>query len=376
MNNDHSILANTILKSPLIKIPGIGTKANQQFSKMNIKNFWDLLWHLPIHYEDRTQLTKVKEIQNIFKEDNKEKYQLDTSILQINHIKGSHSSHKSNGRLQLLVQDLISDEKLEVILFKPQQHQIRLYQKGQKLRIYGRLQASLSAHIRFSMIHPEIEILKDPPQELPTELTPIYRISKSIRQKNIRKWIQHIILTLEKTPFTIDLLPKEFIQTLNPKACDLLAAFKIIHQGQHKNQGDHPAFQRLIIEEISAHLALWYLQNKTRAAKPLEHDIERPRLSFQLTQSQEKCLQEIVGDLKQKQQMTRLLQGDVGSGKTIIAHLSALHAVNNNAQVAILCPTEILAQQHFESLLQILPNQIQVDLITGQYKNKQWLQKN
>jgi ATP-dependent DNA helicase RecG len=250
-------------------------------------------------------------------------------------------------------------------------------QRGMKLRCYG--QARYGAQT-LEMVHPEYQVLASD-QELPVDetLTPVYPATEGLQQPTLRKLTTQALAVLEHSRDELtELLPDAILEKF--ELPELGKAIAYVHRPpadaitQQLMDGIHPAQQRLAFEELLAqYLGLQRLRKQVRAhiATPLGGDgIQSASflkaLPFRLTAAQQRCAEEIKQDMQDTRPMLRLLQGDVGSGKTVIAALAAIKTIESGYQAAIMAPTELLAEQHYKTLKQWLqPMDVSIILLTG-----------
>ena len=324
---------------PLTNLKGVGPKTSSALSNMGIENIIDSVFHLPSRYEDRTTITSIG----------------NARINQESLIEGEivNSSIAFRGRRQLLVEIYDGTGRLTMRLFHFAFAQQKNLQKGDLIRCYGTIR---QGQRNKEMIHPQYKsFTKDNLPPIDENLTPIYPTTSGVQQTKLRK----IILDSLRFCKTNDLL----IESINEKDKTLIDSLSFIHSPPSDTDldllslGKHPIQRSLISEELTAHiLCSGILKKESENRKgpeilPKEDDELEflDSLEFKLTNSQIKNWKEIKKDLLGNKPMRRLLQGDVGSGKTIVAALSALLAAKNKHQVAIMCPTEILAEQHFQN---------------------------
>jgi len=251
--------------------------------------------------------------------------------------------------------------------------------EGCKIRCFGTIRHGPKGK---EMIHPQYQVFSEGDEiEIEDHLTPIYPSTSNLQQGRIRKMIQESILYCQKNS-----LLKENWETEDEGSFkDLLSALTFIHNPPTETSlellslGQHPAQRKLIKEELVAHiLCSGMLKRETELRKsPLmqlastHEDIFIDSLGFVLTNAQTRVWNEIKQDFNKETPMRRLLQGDVGSGKTVIAALATLQASHNDLQTAFMCPTEILAEQHYENLTKwFVVLGIKVDLLLGSTKAK------
>ena len=325
----------------LIDLKGVGPALVSKLEKLNIHSQYDLLFLLPIRYEDKTSLQKISDLVP------GEKVLIQGTIVLTTIV--------YRGRRMLISQ--LSDDTGIITLrfFHFSKQQAKGLAKNTIVRCFGQTRKTTSG---LEMIHPEYQII-DPenPQPLETGLTPIYPSTEGLQQGRLRKIIRAALnQQIDSIP---ELLPPSVIKELS--LVPLTESLQEIHQPSQKNianEDDNLFRKRLIIEELLANqLALKRLKRRTKKEPAmalgnllLKESLIRA-LPFKLTKSQSRVVEEIEEDLKKNQPMMRLLQGDVGSGKTIVAALAMLIAVGNKQQAAMMAPTELLAEQHYNNLV-------------------------
>ena len=325
----------------LIALKGVGPALVSKLEKLNIHSQYDLLFLLPIRYEDKTSLQKISDLVP------GEKVLIQGTIVLTTIV--------YRGRRMLISQ--LSDDTGIITLrfFNFSKQQAKGLAKNAIVRCFGQIRKTTSG---LEMIHPEYQII-DPenPQPLETGLTPIYPSTEGLQQGRLRKIIRAALnQQIDSIP---ELLPRSIIKELG--LMPLTESLQEIHQPSKKNiANEHENLfrKRLIFEELLANqLALKRLKRRTKKepAMALGNLLLKQSLiaalPFKLTKSQSRVVEEIEEDLKKNQPMMRLLQGDVGSGKTIVAALAMLIAVGNKQQAALMAPTELLAEQHYNNLV-------------------------
>lgn len=334
----------------------------EKLAKLNLKTEWDLVLHLPLRYEDETHLTPMADMRI------GEQCMVAGEVI--------HQEVIIRNRRQLVVQ-LKGDGShilfLRFIHFYPsQQKQLEV---GKKVHVVGEIRSGFWG---MEMIHPKVYDAQK--KSLSETLTPIYPTVSGLNQSTLRRIIGSALEQIDLQ----DSLPETIINKLNlPSFADavrLLHAPPPEYSQAQLNNGSFPAWQRLKFDELLAQQLSMQLARKMRVASsaiPLSGDGSLcnqllNQLPFSLTPAQEKCYREIKNDMSQSHPMHRLLQGDVGSGKTIVATLSGLIALEAGFQVAMMAPTEILAEQHYNKLLQWLnPLNIPVVHLSGSLKKKE-----
>jgi len=337
---------------------------SKKLKKLGILNSLDLLLHIPIRYLDETKIDLIKDIRP------GSMYQIEAKIISI------EVSYRPRKNLTVYVQDVSGDLKLRFINFYPSQ--IKQFEEGRNLRVYGEIKSN---SFLFEMIHPQYELISiDTP--LKDFYTPVYPATEGLSQKLIFKLVQKVF----KQETLNEQYPEYFGNLYQEKNLpSLLEALKSIHKPRKEyekklfDEKKSIFHQRVIYDELLAHQFFFrgkYYENKSYKSKPILYsDIIQKKflnnLEFKLTNQQQLVFLEIKNDLSQSYPMYRLLQGDVGSGKTVVAVMAALQAINSGFQVVFMAPTEILAEQHFEKLNSWLtPLSIHVELLTGSMKSK------
>ena len=353
-------------KHPIQNIRGVGPKIAESLSNLGIYQVEDAVFHLPYRYEDRTNLTPIGDAP------------FETPLL----IEGEivKSTVVFRGRRMLITEIYDGTGRLTMRMFHFAFAQHKNLKEGYKIRCFGTIRHGPKGK---EMIHPQYQVFsKDDEIEIEDHLTPIYPATSNLQQGRIRKMIQESILYCQKN----DLLKEYWEKDNGDNFEDLLSALTFIHNPPTETNlelltsGQHPAQRKLIKEELVAHiLCSGMLKRETESRKaPLmkspssEEDKFMNSLGFNLTGAQERVWKEIKLDFCKEIPMRRLLQGDVGSGKTVIAALAALQASQNGLQTALMCPTEILAEQHYENISNWFSKLgIKVDLLLGATKTKE-----
>ena len=351
------------------ELRGVGPQLSQKISKLGLNSLQDLLFHLPLRYIDRTKITPIGSLQPL------------TDVVLEGEIRASDVTFGRRRSLVCKLQDTTGTTVLRFFHFsRAQQNRLK---PGAKLRCYGEVR---QGKFGLELYHPEYQHLdsNNPPQ-LEETLTPVYPLTEGITQMRIRDLCRQALEYLDRYGIE-ELLPETLKQQLdNLLAFSLVEALKLIHSPPpgielHRlANGEHPAQQRLAAEELIAHnLSLLKMRKKVQQQQApslvenkalLAHFLEQ--LPFALTGAQEKVSAEITADMKNPFPMLRLVQGDVGSGKTVVAAIAALQAISSGKQAALMAPTEILAEQHrinFEQWFKSM--NISVAWLTGKVKGK------
>src|SRR3989344_9594578 len=333
------------LQTPLSEVKGIGPKFCEKLKKLNIENVKGLLWYFPFRYEDFSNISKIS----------------DLKINQHATISGVIQSIKMRRtwkRRMFIVEALISDDtgSIKAIWFN-QKFLITMLKKDSRVNLAGKVIEAAGGGL--AMSHPIHEILtykKDSDDLRHTgRVVPIYPETKGITSKGIRYLIKPMIDEIGEIedPLPIDILKQHEVFNLNK-------AIRAVHFPDNIQEAKD-AKKRFAFEDLFF-LQLANLRQKIKLSREKAHslnfkleDIKELLLEipFELTFSQKKTLWEILSDLKKSHPMNRLLQGDVGSGKTIVAILAAIVLAKDGRQSAFMAPTEILAKQHYETFKKI-----------------------
>ena len=347
----------------------VGPHLATKLKKLGLYSIQDLLFHLPLRYIDRTQITPIGGIQPM------------TEVVIEGEVRASDIMFGRRRSLVCRIQDHSGVVTLRFFHFnRAQQERLK---PGTKLRCFGEVRRGKSG---VELYHPEYQTLDQAnPPALEDKLTPIYPATEGITQSRIRDLCSQALERLKDQSIR-ELLPPDLGSSLRQElAYSLPQALRLLHNpppGTALNllaEGEHPAQQRLAAEELIAHnLSLLKLRQQVQQqqAPVLIEDKSAAtafleQLPFSLTAAQHRVAAEISSDISTAIPMLRLVQGDVGSGKTVVAALAATQAIANGHQVALMAPTEILADQHrinFEQWLQ--PLGIRVAYLTGKVKGK------
>ncbi|APV49058.1 ATP-dependent DNA helicase RecG [Betaproteobacteria bacterium GR16-43] len=334
-------------------------EVEKQLEKLGIHSRLDLVLHLPLRYEDETQLTALKDARTG-----------DAVVVEAEVVE---ADVKYRPRRTLVVKLTDGERDLWVRFMNFYPSQVKQMQAGKRLRLFGEVRPGFFGD---EMVHPKYRVVgKDTP--LPTSLTPVYPTTAGLSQNELR----------ERIGGALDKFALE--DTLEP---ELLAQLRLgrfresvlfLHRPPPKvdraslEERTHPAWRRLKFDELLAQqlaMRIAYRERRSKAATklPAKHTLTNAlvkSLPFALTRAQKKASATIAKDLALPHPMRRLLQGDVGSGKTLVAALAAVQAVENAAQVAFMAPTEILAEQHYLKLKHWLePLGIRVAWVAGSLK--------
>ncbi|QLB15753.1 ATP-dependent DNA helicase RecG [Mannheimia granulomatis] len=349
---------------PLTALSGVGAAIAEKLSRIGINNVQDLLFHLPMRYEDRTRITPIADVRP-------ESFATIEGYVQLTEVQF--------GKRPILSVTL-SDGTSKIMLkfFNFNAGMKNSLATGVRVKAFGEIKRG---RFMAEIHHPEYQIIRNnQPLELAETLTPIYSTTEGLKQASLRKMTEQALAVLNNVKVA-ELLPDEY----NPHKYSLKEALQLLHRpppiisAEILEKGEHPAQKRLIFEELLAHnLAMQQLRLgvKQQFAEPLKYKTDLKSrflasLPFQPTHAQSRVTTDIERDLAQSSPMMRLVQGDVGSGKTLVAALAALLAIDNDKQVALMAPTEILAEQHANNFSNWLnPFGIEVGWLAGKVKGK------
>ncbi|WP_349920630.1 ATP-dependent DNA helicase RecG [Aeromonas veronii] len=351
-------------KISLDSLKGVGSKMLEKLERLGLATVQDLLFHLPLRYEDRTQVWPIGDLPPGLHGAVEGEIQ-DTQLVM--------------GRRRMLV-CRISDGTgtLTLRFFNFTAAQKNSLGQGRLIRCFGEVRPGKYG---LEMAHPEYKLLgEEQAGQTEDALTPVYPTTEGLRQLTLRSLTDQALAQLDL--YGVDeLLPAG----LYPHQIELAAALRLLHRPPPSvvlallESGQHPAQQRLVLEELLAHnLSVLKVraQSQTqlaRALKPAPTLIRQllGALPFKPTGAQNRVVAEISQDLQRPYPMMRLVQGDVGSGKTLVAALAALQAIGNGCQVGLMAPTELLAEQHAINFANWLaPLGIKVGWLAGKQKGK------
>lgn len=365
---DQTGSADALCNIPVTSLSGVGPKLAEKLAQLHILTLQDLIFHLPLRYQDRTRLVPIAQArlgQDVM---------LQGEIIQ---------SQVTFGRRRSLVCHIRDDSGIMTLRFfhfsNPQRHSL---QAGATIRCFGEVRSGKSG---VEMFHPEYQLVRNgDTATLEERLTPVYPTTDGLHQLRLRKLVSQALSLMDSKYSLTEWIPPNIRKQLQYPA--LTDAIRFLHypptqtQTSELKEGLHPCQQRLAFEELLSHrLCLRRIrwQNSQLAAPSLKpgNDLQQAfiqQLPFALTAAQARVNHEIANDMQQRLPMLRLLQGDVGSGKTVVAALAALQAAGSHYQAAIMAPTEILAEQHYRNFTAWLaPLGIEVSWLSGKIKGNQ-----
>ncbi|MGF1730720.1 ATP-dependent DNA helicase RecG [Photobacterium kasasachensis] len=348
----------------LTELSGVGAKMAEKLEKIGLNTVQDLLFHLPLRYEDRTRIWPIASA-------------MPGQYLTIQgEVLNSNISFGKRRMLTVKISDSSGSATLRFFNFNAAMK--NSLSEGKQVKAYGELKRG---KFGLEIIHPDYKVFSEP-TELSVEetLTPVYPTTDGLRQLTLRNLTDQALRLLDKAAVS-ELLP----DGLYDRQMTLAQALHVMHRPtpdvslDQLEEGKHPAQHRLILEELLAqNLSMLAVRSKSQQheAWPLTaSDSLKIRLldslPFSPTGAQQRVVADIETDLAKPHPMMRLVQGDVGSGKTLVAALAALRAIEHGYQVALMAPTELLAEQHAINFANWLnPMGIQVGWLAGKLKGK------
>ncbi|MBP6109885.1 MAG: ATP-dependent DNA helicase RecG [Rhodocyclaceae bacterium] len=336
-----------------------------KLARLGLRTDADFIVHLPLRYEDETRITRIADARS------GEAAQFEVEVVDC------EIAFRPRRQLIARVVDDSGAMSLRFLNFYPNQQ--KMLQIGARLRVFGEVH---EGYLGEEIIHPRFQTV-GAAQALPDCLTPIYPTTAGLGQATLRRLIARALERSEAANAMHDTLPKAMLKSL--RLPEFAAAIRLLHTPppdvklSDLESRKHPAWRRVQFDELLAQqlsLRRAYAARRTRSAPQLVASGQLTKallasLPFELTHAQVRTWREIAADLVQPHPMQRLLQGDVGSGKTIVAALAMLQAVEAGYQAALMAPTEILAEQHFRKLSGWLePLGLKVAWLTGSLKAK------
>jgi len=352
------------MNTPIATLSQITPKLTPLLARLGIETVEDLLFHLPLRYEDRTKVVTIDSLQ------------VGETALIEGTILSTEVKLSRRRSLICMLNDDTGTLMLRFFHFYPAQQQ--QLQPGVKLRCFGEVRGGYHC---LELVHPEYQRVDGNSSVLTvqTHLTPIYPSTEGLSQTQLRLLVEQGLTSSSLE----ELLPPQLLAYFNMPS--LTEALHTLHQPptsidlEQLALGTHPGQYRLAFEELLAHhLSLCMLRARVQThqgpALMIGGKLTRALLAnlpFQLTTAQQRVYAEIAADLRDTKPMQRLLQGDVGAGKTVVAALSALQAIEAGYQVAVMAPTELLSEQHKQTFTDWLtPLQLQVTWLTGSLSKK------
>ncbi|RMH93297.1 ATP-dependent DNA helicase RecG [Lysobacter pythonis] len=331
--------------TPLAALPGVGPQTAEKLAARGLARLADLWLWLPREYEDRTRLTPIAALAPGVAA------QVEGRIL------ATETAFRFRPMLRVAIGD-DSHGALTLRFFHFRGQQANAFRAGARIRVYG---TPRPGQLGLEMVHPSYRLLGDGEAPLGEALTPVYPTIEGIGPQTLARMIERALAALPDED-ALELLPAHWLEAL--KLPPLGEAVRLLHRPPVEvdlgllQSGRHPAQRRLALEEMLAHhlsLRRQRIALQAHAASPLPARGEGAAkllaaLPFRLTAAQARVFAEVERDLARAKPMLRLVQGDVGSGKTVVAALAAMRALDAGHQAALMAPTELLAEQHFANL--------------------------
>jgi ATP-dependent DNA helicase RecG len=346
---------------------GVGKAILEKLNRMGVFTLQDLLFHLPFRYEDKTKIFPIAKVPEGQKA-------LVMGVVQ-------SVAYPQHGKTKLLCELRDSSRRLGLRFFHVYSSHKKMIEVGARLLCYGEIRFGPTG---LEMTHPEWQVVEGDEPILDQYLTPVYPTTEGLSQNMWRKLMQQALTLATNESFLQEHIPANLLAS--SYSFSLREALLYVHRPPKDanlellEQRIHPAQRRLVFEELLAHrLGLLKFKKTLQHFKAVEllpkSDIKTEflkTLSFELTTAQKRVVDEIASDMACPYPMLRLVQGDVGSGKTVVAALAVLRAIENDCQAAVMAPTELLAEQHYRVFKQWLePLNIPVAFLSGQMKAKE-----
>lgn len=363
--SDYSV---NVLNQSVGKLTGIGAQTLSRLEKLGIRVIQDLIFHLPLRYEDRTRIYAIGSLM------------AGMTVLICGRVEFIDILPRGRKSLICRISDGTGFISLKFFHFSANQH--NTLKPGTLISCFAEVRHGFGG---LEMVHPDYHIISNPEADVrETRLTPVYPLTEGLSQNTLRKAIKHALSFCTSEPqLLIDWIPETILKKYHYPS--LVEAIQTLHAPDESvtiealQNGSVPALKRLAFEELLAHhLSLRATRNKTKAwqAPVFEGSIDNTiteqflnSLPFKLTGAQQRVIAEIEADCRLQHPMMRLVQGDVGSGKTIVSAYAALLALTAGYQVAIMAPTELLAEQHKRNFSTWFEGfQTKVVFLTGQIK--------
>ena len=354
----------SLADTPVTTLKGVGAKVAEKLLKLRLANLQDIIFHLPARYEDRTRIYPIADLH---------------AFLHVS-IQGEimAADIQYGRRRMLLVKVSDGTGTITLRFFHFSAAQTKSLSIGSIIRAFGEIKTGKS---NLEMMHPEYKLIdEDQNSALEDSLTPVYPTTEGVKQLTLRNLTEQALKQLDKGALQ-ELLPAGLYEN----QVSLTDALHLVHRPppdviiEDLDEGRHPAQKRLVIEELLAHhLSMLKVRSQSNAdpgiAIPIDNGLKQKFLAtlpFSPTAAQSRVVEEIESDIQKPLPMMRLVQGDVGSGKTLVAALGALSTISAGFQVALMAPTELLAEQHANNFSAWLtPLGINVGWLAGKLKGK------
>ena len=353
----------TLATTPITALKGVGAKVAEKLAKIGLFTLQDVLFHLPLRYEDRTRVYSVAECRPF------------THVSVQGEVKSADIQYGKKRMLVVKLSDGTGTITLRFFHFGAVQR--TMMTPGNVIRCFGEVRTGKWG---IEMMHPEFKLIdEDAPLEAES-LTPVYPTTEGVKQLTLRNLTDQALKMLDKGALA-DLLP----EGMYSDQISLNEALHAVHRPapdtdvHEMEEGLHPAQYRLILEELlSHHLSVLKVRKLSDEQPGISIEVDKSliekmlaQLPFFPTGAQQRVVADIQQDMQHSRPMMRLVQGDVGSGKTLVAALAALSAIGAGHQVALMAPTELLAEQHANNFREwFAPLGIEIGWLAGKLKGK------
>ncbi len=354
------------LNQPVSTLTGIGAQTVSRLEKLGIRIIQDLVFHLPLRYEDRTRIYPIGSLT------------VGMTALICGRVEFIDILPRGRKSLICRISDDTGFISLKFFHFSASQH--NALKPGTFVSCFAEVRHGFAG---LEMVHPDYQVISNPDAYVTeSRLTPVYPLTEGLSQTTLRKAVKHALSLCNNEPrLLVDWIPESILKQYHYPS--LAEAIQILHAPDESvsiealQNGSIPALKRLAFEELLAHyLSLRTTKNKAKVWQAPAFTGDKAAaeqflrsLPFILTGAQQRVIAEIEADCRQRHPMLRLVQGDVGSGKTIVSAYAALLALTAGYQVAVMAPTELLAEQHKRNFSAWFEGfQTQVVFLTGQLK--------
>lgn len=354
-------MTNVKLDTPVQYVKGVGPKLAKLFAKLGVKTVEDLLYFFPRDYEDRRKIKPIKELKPY------EMVLIRGKIVNISH-------QLTKGRFSILKLRLEDPSGSISAVWFNQPYLMKLFQPGMRLIVSGKVEIdTFAGGIQLQVRDFEIDSGE------PLGIVPVYPLTEGLYPKRLRKIIKQALSKYLK--YIKDPIPSPIQRSY--RLLNLRSAIQNLHFPSDLKLIEG-ARSRLVFDDFFVfQLGLGLRRQEVKEEKGIAFKLEGnlldefiKKLPFTLTSAQQRVIEEIKADMQSDRPMNRLLQGDVGSGKTIVATIASLIAIQNGYQVAFMAPTEILAQQHYNKIIRLLEHQnIRIRLLTGTTQRKKRIEE-
>lgn len=356
------------LNQPVISLSGVGAQTASRLEKLGLRTLLDLLFHLPHRYEDRTRVCPIGGLA------------VGMTALVCGKVEFTDVLPRGRKSLVCKIGDGTGTLMLRFFHFSANQH--NQFKPDAWVSAFAEVRHGMAG---LEMVHPDYTLMSGPDASVTdTRLTPVYPLTEGLSQHTVRKAVQQALQYCRQDPqLLIDWIPANILQTYQYPS--LAEAIQTLHAPDETvtvaalQDGSVPALKRLALEELLAHhlrLCTLKAQAKVWQAPVFTEDPQiaghfLQSLPFSLTGAQQRVIAEIAADCRQAKPMMRLVQGDVGSGKTIVAAYTALLAMTAGYQVALMAPTELLAEQHWRNFsIWFAGLDVRLGYLSGQSKGR------